>query len=96
MTSVEVVSVYDQRTVSGKPPDGTTMTLDGETMAVSRVVAIYRRSLGEPWELGLVKLAGATDDSTDDTAILIRSADWPQWLVRFVDDNMPTCNTLGR
>lgn len=90
MTSVEVVSVYDQRTVSGKPSEGTTMALDGETMAVSRVVAIYRRSLGEPWELGLVKLTGATGDSADDTAILVRSADWPQWLVRFVDDNMPT------
>lgn len=92
MTSIEVVATYDSRSVVGDATNEDPLILeDGFLLRLSRVVAVYRRSRGEPWEFSLVRIIAQNGSSAEDGAILVRSSDddWPDWLARFVDDNIP-------
>jgi hypothetical protein len=87
--STRGVSIYDQRNVSLSFDPARRVELESSALNVIRVVAIYRRANGEPWEFGLVRLTGRDDAGTEDQAILIESPDWPEWLILFVHENHP-------
>lgn len=87
-TTTEVVSTYEQRTVSVKVTGADPFPLDSEMMTVDRAVIVYRRAQGEPWEFGLVRLVG-TSGGADEQAILVIDDGWPEWLRSAVRDNMP-------
>lgn len=89
MTTPGVVSVYDTRTVSLKVTPACRMALDGGALHVTRAVATYCRVNGGPWEVGIVRLAGHDDAGAANDAVVLESPDWPEWLTRFVADNLP-------
>jgi hypothetical protein len=37
-----------------------------------------------------LRLSGRGDADTEDDAILIEDPDWPEWLTKFVGDNLPS------
>lgn len=89
MTTVTVTTTYDQHSVPAIVDPAYRMELDGGALNVTRAIAIYHKSSGEPWQLVILRLAGHDDAGTANDAVVLESPDWPEWLTEFVADNLP-------
>ena len=86
MTTVEVVSVYNIRTVAAKVHGAEPIEVDpGEFIVPTRITATYGK-LGDQWDVIAVRVSNL---AAHDDALLALRSDWPEWLVRFVDENLP-------
>lgn len=88
--TTEVVSTYDNRTVSVRVTGADLIELDDGPLCVSRVVITYRKLNGEPWEFTVARLIGQNDDlGLPVEVVVIEGEWWPEWLRREVEKNLP-------
>lgn len=91
MTSIEIVSIYDQRVITARVSGCDPIPVDDYCGSITptRAIAVYGRRRGAPWEVTTVRIGGPDRYGVHDEATLALDADRPEWLARFVDENMP-------
>lgn len=90
MTSIEIVSTYDQRVITAKVSGCDPIPVDDYgNITPTRATAVYGRQTGMPWGVITARIGGPDQHGEHEEATLALREEWPEWLARFVDENMP-------